>query len=86
MVRWVTEQEDFCKSKSNIFDSALLCLFAATLLFLVIYGEGNGKDYRELLDTDDVIILIIVMSRYVVQIIRLLCELKKARKNRKMHA
>ena len=83
MVRWVTEQKDFCKSKSNIFDTALLFLFAGTLLFLVIYGEGNEK---ELLDTDDIIILVIVISRYFMQVIRMFCILKTAKKNREMHA
>jgi hypothetical protein len=46
LVRWVTEQEDFCRSKSNIFDAGLLSLFAATLIFLVVYGSEEDKDYR----------------------------------------
>ena len=51
----------------------------------MIYGEGDTRDYRDLLDTDDILILVIVMSRYVVQIIRLICVLRKAKKNRDMH-
>lgn len=80
----MTEQQDFCRSKSNIFDTGILCLFGATLMFLVIYGREEGKDYRKLLETDDVLILVIVVSRYLVQVVRLLCVIKKAKSNRKM--
>ena len=65
----------------------MLCLFGATLLFLIAYGEGDDqKDYRELLDTDDVLILVIVMTRYVVQVVRIVYILKKAKNNRELHS
>ena len=62
----------------------LLCIFAATLIFLIAYGEGEGKDYRELLETDDAIILLVVMTRYVMQIVRLISVIRKVRINRKV--
>lgn len=71
----------------NALDLGILLVFAATLIFLTFYVETDEikKDYRELIETDDVIILVIVMSRYLVQIIRLIFAIKHAKINRDIH-
>jgi hypothetical protein len=48
-VRWLSEGK-LCARSTNRFDFALLTVFAATLIFLGIFGEEEGqRDYRELL-------------------------------------
>lgn len=63
----------------------LLLIFAATLIFLMVSAEDDGKDYRELLETDDIVILVIIMSRYLVQVARLFFVIKSAKANRHIH-
>ena len=67
-------------------DLALLLLFAATLLFLIFSGgEKSSRDYKEALDTEDVLVLTLVIARYIAQIARLICVISKAKTNRKLH-
>jgi len=54
-------------------------------MFLVAYGEDPGRDYRELLETDDAIILVLVITRYVAQVARLILVILHAKTNRKLH-
>ncbi len=83
MVRWISEG-GLCHRRINIFDLGLLCLFAATLCFLAVYAESPNeeKDYRELVETDDIIILVIVIARYIAQAVSLILTIRNSSANR----
>jgi hypothetical protein len=86
VVRWISEGR-LCDRRINIFDLALLCLFAATLCFLAFYSQSTDeeKDYRELVETDDIIILVIVIARYVAQAVSLVLTIRNSTANREIH-
>jgi hypothetical protein len=84
IVRWISEGQ-LCKSRCNIFDLGVLLVFAATLIFLMASSDVDRKDYREFLQTDDAVILVIIITRYLVQVTRLICEIKSAKTNRILH-
>ena len=76
-----------CHKKTNIFDLGLLCIFAATLIFLLVFSnEGeNEKDYRKFIETDDIIILVLVIGRYIGQIVSLIYAVRNSKTNRDLH-
>lgn len=85
VVRWISEGK-LCHRKTNLFDLGLLCIFAATLIFLFLFSnEGEDeKDYRKFIETDDIIILILVIGRYVGQIVSLVYAVRNSTTNREL--
>ena len=64
----------------------ILIIFAATFLFLLMSDKKHSDDTKNsvrdvLLEADDVLIIIIVLGRYVVQLYQMVTAIKNTRRN-----
>lgn len=80
VVRFTTERQ-FFKSKGNILD---LLVFFSLIAIIVYVSVSKPKENDLFLESDDIILIVIIIVRYVVQIVRLAIMIKNSHDSQHM--
>lgn len=82
VIRWIAEGK-LVTDLLGMIELVVLILFAVTLLFLAIpiNQQSTDRDYRLMLETEDAVIIGVVLVNYLLQIVRILLAIRRTQAN-----